>query len=300
MVSCSGGGDESMLPTSPDDPTPEKPTEPTDPAQIPINLNCGIAPTTRVTDNAYENGDQIGLYVVNYDNDAAGTLQPVGNHVDNMCFTYTGKWTPATAIYWADAETPADFYAYYPYGTSTDIEAYSFAVKENQSLLADYKASEFLYGKATKVSPTESAVNITTRHLLSCAIIKVVPGAGFTDESLGAADVKVRINHVQNEACINLRDGSITSAGSATSIQALREKNSFKALIVPQTVGSIDNLVTITIDGWDYNLPQTEGMTFVTATRHTFTITVNRTNEGINVGIDGWEDDEIDHGGTAE
>ena len=39
---------------------------------------------------------------------------------------------------------------------------------------------------------------------------------------------------------------------------------------------------------------------FVAGKRHTFTITVNKTSSGVNVGITDWEDDGVDNGGTAE
>ena len=62
---------------------------------------------TRVTDSGFENGDRIGLFVVNHNADGTpGTLQPVGNHVDNMRFTYSGTWTPDEQIY-LNSATPS-------------------------------------------------------------------------------------------------------------------------------------------------------------------------------------------------
>lgn len=288
ISSCSSGGNDEPIPPTPEPPITEK---------IPITLNCGVSTTTRATDTGYDNGDRIGLYVVNYNGGTAGALQQNGNHVDNMRFAYDGKWTPDTPIYWKDDTTPADFYCYFPYGTPNNIEAYPFSVKEDQSTLANYKASEFLYGKATKVSPTESAVNILTKHLFSCALIKVAAGNGFTTESLAAANVNVKLNGIKNEAIINLKDGSVSESGTPQTIQTLKEEGDYKALVVPQTV-SADNLITVTVDGRDYNLKKE--FTFVSAKRHKFTVTVSKTSNGINVGISDWEDDGTDNGGTAE
>lgn len=288
ISSCSSDGSENPIPPTPEPPVTKK---------IPITLNCGISSTTRATDTGYDSGDKIGLYVVNYNGDTAGTLQQNGNHVDNMRFAYDGKWTPDKPIYWKDETTPADFYCYFPYGSSGNIEAYPFSVKEDQSTLANYKASEFLYGKASKISPTENAVNILTKHLFSCALIKVAAGNGFTTESLAKANVSVRLNGIKNEAIINLKDGSVSESGTPKTIQTLKEEGNYKALVVPQSV-SADNLITVTVDGRDYNLKKE--FTFVSAKRHTFTVTVSRTSNGINVGISNWEDDGTDNGGTAE
>lgn len=283
---------------SSDDKNDELPAQP--PAateRIPISLQCGVL--TRATDTGFETNDRIGLYVVNYtEQGTAGTLQNSGNHVDNMGFTYNGTWTPDTPVYWLDDTTPADFYCYYPYTAGIgQVGSVPFAVKADQSLAADYKASEFLYGQTLKVKPTEAAVVINTRHLMSCVVVKVAPGNGFTDESLAASEVSVRLNGLLTQATIDLTDGSVSPAGTPQTVSPLPDNGSYRALVVPQTVDET-NLITVTVDGRDYNL--SKAFTFESAVRHTFTVTVSKTGNGINVNIEGWTDDDIDNGGTAE
>lgn len=79
-----------------DDPdVPPTPTEPA--AQIPINISATI---TRATEEAFESGDRIGLFVVNRNADgSAATLNPLGNHLDNMPYTYTKTWTAEKTVY---------------------------------------------------------------------------------------------------------------------------------------------------------------------------------------------------------
>lgn len=273
-----------------------------EPAQIPISLKCGITTlSTRATDTGFENGDRIGLYVVNYNGDNAGILSANGNHVDNMQFTYDGTWTPATPIYWKDETTPADFYGYYPYtNTPTDVEAVPIEIISDQSNEANYKACDFFWGKTLKVTPTEQAVGLTLNHLLSCAVVKVTAGNGFTTETLEQADIQVKLNKAICKGTINLKNGNITTdSQEGQSISFLRgEHNEFKALIIPQIVPSSENFLTITIDGRDFNM--SKEFTFVSGRRHTFTITVKKTNTGINVDIGSWVDDEEDNGGVAE
>lgn len=290
LSSCSSGGaggEEPELP-KPEPPVAEK---------IPINLSCGIKATSRVTDTGYENGDKVGLYVVNYNGSTPGSLGTNGNHVNNVAFTYNGKWSSSTTLYWKDNTTPADFYCYYPYGTPTDVAAYIFGVKADQSTSASYKASEFLWGKATKVTPTENAVNIMTSHLFSQAAIEVAAGDGFTEEGLKAANISIKLNGCKNNASINLRDGKVTATGDAASITPWKDGDSYRALVVPQTVKA-DNFISVTVDGREYKL--NKEFTFVGGKRHQFTVTVNKTSNGINVGINDWEDDGKDNGGTAE
>lgn len=267
---------------------------------IPINLSCSIArqeTISRTTDYGFEAGDRIGLYVVNYNGSTPGTLQNNGNHVNNMRFTYSDTWTPESPIYWKDEETKADFYLYYPYGTPTTLEAYPFSVKENQSSESNYKASDFLWGKTSGIAPTEKAINITAKHVFSCALIKVKAGNGFTEESLAASQMQVSINGVKTGATVNLHNGTVTATGNSVNIIPLKEDGNYKALIVPQAITS-DNLITITIDGREFKLKK--DFTFVSGKRHTFTVTVSKTSNGINVNIGNWEDDDTDNGGTAE
>lgn len=268
---------------------------------IPITLSCGIqgAGNARATDYGYETGDRIGLFVVNYEGGKPGTLQTTGNHVDNMRFTYSGTWTPDSPIYWQDEETKADFYCYYPYAGVTDITSLPFEVKADQSAETAYKASEFLYGKKTGVTPTESAVNITTYHLLSCAVVEVHPGNGFTQESLESSQVGVKINGARTKAAVNLKEGTVAATGEPASIVPLKtgEPLTYKALVVPQTIAA-DNFITVTVDGREFKLKKEA--TFVGGKRYTIPVTVSKTSNGINVGIGDWEDEDIDYGGVAE
>jgi hypothetical protein len=98
---------------------------------LPINISTTL---TRATDSAFEAGDKVGIFVVNEPNALAAS----GNHVDNMGFTYSTKWTPDAPIYWLDQTTKADFYCYYPYADGVSTTAHTFATKADQSTLANY------------------------------------------------------------------------------------------------------------------------------------------------------------------
>lgn len=276
MVSCSDNADEAQV-------MPET-------QKFPINISTTLS---RVTDTSYESGDKVGIFVVNEPN----ALTTSGNHVDNMGFTYSGTWTPDTPIYWLDQTTKADFYCYYPYALAANTAAHTFATKADQSSLANYKASEFLWGKTAGVAPTEKAVNIATNHTFSNALVILKPGDGFTAESLNAATKSVRICGVKTNATINLATGVATANGNATEVTPYFDGTQYRALIVPQTTAE-GALIVVTVDGVDYTL--TRSMTFNANKQHKFTVTLNKVNNGVNVGIGGWETDEEDYGGDAE
>ena len=276
MISCSDNVEN--VPTTPE----------TD--KLPINISTTL---TRATDSAFEAGDKVGIFVVNEPN----SLKASGNHVDNMGFTYSTTWTPDTPIYWLDQTTKADFYCYYPYAEAASTTAHSFATKADQSSLANYKASEFLWGKTTGVTPTEEAVNITTNHTFSNALVILKPGDGFTEATLAAATKSVKICGVKTNATINLATGVATANGNATEVTPYLENGQYRALIVPQTTAE-GALIVVTVDGVDYTLSRS--MTFKANKQHKFTVTLNKVSNGVNVGIGGWETDEEDYGGSAE
>ncbi len=286
-VSCSGGQD-----------SPEPVTPPTPPAQEKMKINISPSITaTRATDYGFETGDCIGLYVVNYSGSNPGTLTNSGNHIDNMRVCYSSTWTPDTEVSWADKETHADFYAYYPYTSVKSVAAHEFSVKSDQSTESAYKASDFMAGKTLNIAPTESAIEIPVSHVMSRATIRIEAGNGFTEESLANAEISVRINGVKCNSTINIATGEATPTGDATTLIPLLTDNCYNALIVPQSVEE-GNLITITADGREFNLQK--GFTFESGKNHNFTITLSKTSAGVNVNITPWIDDDVDNGGIAE
>lgn len=262
-------------------------------SKTPINLS--VNQTTRANDTTYENGDKVGIYVVNYtDATSPGTLAASGNHVDNMCFELkNSSWTPAETIYWLDKTTKADFYAYYPYSASANISAHSFSVMADQSAEANYWASDFLWGKAT--SAPKATVDITTNHVFSNVLINLVAGDGFTDADL--TDAVVKVKNVKTSATINLATGVATATGSAATITPWKVDTSYRAMVVPQTIASGTELISVTVDGVEYTLKL--GATFVANEQHTITVTVDKSSNGVNMGVGGWGDGN-DYSGDAE
>lgn len=134
--------------------------------KIPIRISTSV---TKVTDNDFEAGDAIGLYVVNAvasgeNSWSSGSLQASGNHLDNARYSYDGSnWKADTEHYWKDSVTPADFYCYYPYSaTVSSLDALEFQIPADQSALTDFKKGEILWGCTTNQKPSENKVSITT------------------------------------------------------------------------------------------------------------------------------------------
>lgn len=290
LFSCSSS--DSVIETEP----PPTPTE-----KLPINISSSVS--SSAIDLAFEVGDSIGLYVVNhYADGSVAALQVSGNYVDNMQYTYNTAWTPVTQTYWIDNSTLADFYLYYPYTSSvSSIEAMPYSVKANQSQLSDYKSSVLMIGKTIGVAPKLSPVRIGAKHVMSQITINLVVGNGFTNATLAAAKISVKVNRLKTKATANLATGAVTAIGDDTDIIPFKvANNSYKAIVVPQAVGE-GNLITVNVDGRNFNLPKTSNFTgFEAGKKHNFNVTLSKTSNGVNVNISKWEDDGNDYGGTAE
>ena len=113
-----------------------KPDIPQDAAyKVQIYNEINQQPATKVTTDGFCTGDEVGVYLVNYDGQNPGTLKVEGNQADNVRFTFNenGDWVSDYDIYYKDNETNVDMYGYYPYADPTSIETYPFEVARDQS-----------------------------------------------------------------------------------------------------------------------------------------------------------------------
>lgn len=271
---------------------------------------------TRVDDGGFCNGDQVGLYGVNYTNDntVAGTLLDEGNQVDNARYTYDEanlKWTASGNIYYKDAETNIDLYAYYPYGNPASTSAYQFEVQQDQSgagVTDGYGLSDFLWAKAENVVPSEAKVKLRFSHRLACAHVVLVEGENFVEGEFDALSKSVLAMNTTRTAEIDLATGVATATGEAENEGIVMKQNSegFRAIVVPQSVAGGKALFSITLDGITYRFKMSEGFVYEAGKQSKFTIQLNKKGHTgevelqlINTEIVDWVADLETHGGEA-
>ena len=271
---------------------------------------------TRADDLGFADGDAIGVYIVDYVNGEPGELKAQGNHATNVKFTYdesTDAWEGAAKIYWTDDRTPIDGYSYYPFReVVSDPHTLSFTVLANQdqqdedASLHNYEASDLLWAKAENVSPGE-VINLRHRHLMAGVQINLIPGTGFDAAAWAELEKSVLIDQVQASATVDLATGQVTPSGDERiTVVPHADGNTYRAVIVPQTVAAEETLFHITVDGVSYAFQRESDMTFLSQKLHKFTIeVVQRLPEGdyefklISEAITAWEDDGITHNGEA-
>ena len=259
---------------------------------IPINLDGSITQVaTRVNAQGFEDKDALGLYAVNYENSnqTPGVLLDQGNQADHVKYIFdeaSWKWTPVKPVYYKDVNTNVDLYAFYPHAEPSSVSAYNFEVQKDQSTaekegrLSGYEASDFLWGKAENITPTESKIKIQLNHMMAGVQVVLKEGDGFDvagDWEL--LDKKVLVTNTTRKASIDLSTGIVTPIGGpqATGIVMCPQSDaSFRAIVVPQTVEAQSPLFSITVGGTSYDFIVSESFTYKAGKLSTVTIKVNR------------------------
>ena len=275
FAACSDGNEDLNIPSTPGN-------------TFAINLEGLISQeyVTRVNDGGFCNGDQIGLYGVNYtdENATQGTLVSNGNQVDNARYTYdeaNGKWTSSGSIYYKDAETNIDLYAYYPYAAPGSVTNYAFEVAQDQSgkgVTDGYAMSDFLWAMAENVTPSEKAVKLRFSHRLSCANVILSEGTGFADGEFERLNKEVLVMNTTRTANIDLATGIATATGKAASegIVMMSSDQGFRSIVVPQTVKASTALFSITINGVVYRFKKENDFVYEPGKQSKFTIAINK------------------------
>ena len=291
---------------------------------------------TRISESGtgFANGDQIGVYFVNYDGETPGTLLSRGNQGDNVRHTYdevNNTWNADYDVYWKDRKTHIDIYGYYPFmdNVSTsdgkpgsqvqsnldNVNAWAFEVKADQSTeaangeLGGYEQSDLLWGKVQDVAPTDQVIRLPLRHRMSTARIDLIEGTGFANGEFAQLEKTAVIKNTRRNAKVDLATGSVTATGDiqSTGIVPYKYGDQFRAIIVPQTVAAGDILFAFSLGGKPYTFKKTEAFEFMQGKMHNFSIKIDKKADTgdykltlIGESITAWENDAVSHDATMK
>lgn len=300
----------------------ETPVERTHRAEFKLTLAGEIDQLylSRVNDNGFADGDVMGVYVVDYVSQQPGKLQASGNRGTNVKHTFDEpnfKWNSSYDIYFRDDKTPVDIYGYYPYSAKNpeDPENYAFQVQHDQQiaahdgLLSGYEQSDFLWGKVAKVYATEHVIRLPMKHRLGNVCVKLKEGKGFSQGEWVELKKTVMVLNTTTDALINLSTGECTPQGEAKEAGILphEHEGEYRAIVVPQTVGSGKTLFSITVGSVAYKFSKDVATVYEAGKMTNFTIEVNKkaatgdyefrlTGESITP----WEADIASHEGSMK
>lgn len=268
--------------------------------------------SSRADENGFADGDRFGVFVVNYSGDDPGTLTLSENQVNNVAVKYdaeSGKWTTATDIYWRDNTTPVDVYGYYPfYNGLSDVEAHRFEILADQSVapsdgdMGAYEASDLLWAKASRVTPG-TRIELTFNHVMAGVKVVLQKGEGFEGDTWEKLPRIVTVDNTTRTAAVDFATGTVTPSGTPDrNIVMSTEGDTYRAVVVPQSVEAGRSVIGITIDGLTYNFERESGMTYTAGKLHTFTLAIDRreadgtyTVSLVSEEITPWETDQSSH-----
>lgn len=269
----------------------ETPVERTHRAEFKLTLAGEIDQLylSRVNDNGFADGDVMGVYVVDYVSQQPGKLKASGNRGTNVKHTFDEpnfKWNSSYDIYFRDDKTPVDIYGYYPYSANNpeDPENYAFQVQHDQQiaahdgLLSGYEQSDFLWGKVAKVYATEHVIRLPMKHRLGNVCVKLKEGKGFSQGEWAELKKTVMVMNTTTDALINLSTGECTPQGEAKEAGILphEHEGEYRAIVVPQTVGSGKTLFSITVGSVAYKFSKDVATVYEAGKMTNFTIEVNK------------------------
>lgn len=249
-----------------------------------INASIGEGKSTRAEKLAWQENDQIGVFVCNSTID-----KPYLNNAEryvNVSFRHTGGGFIAGDIYLD--ETPAEVFAYYPYSASSSTGT---AVAIESSTQTDY-----LYGKAeTPASISQKNVTVAMKHALSQVVFKIKKAPEYTEGPCVLSSLKIENNDATNTfrtaGTLNVATGEITGTSNmgvltlipGASLTLTSEYQSVSSICLPVTATSGQNIRAVfTIDGRNFKFAFPAATTWAPSTRNIYTLSV--TNSGLEIG----------------
>ena len=233
-----------------------------------VSFTASMKSLSRATETEFEEGDQIAVYAMQEDENGSTTLKPSGNYADDVTYTYTaGKFTNAKGI-----ACPANFgvryFAIYPNTAGAEVPVSKFQVKTNQHETGQYTLSDL----CTAVSDItkEKEVDLVFSHRLSHVIINLEGNV------LGTGQPNVSLTNVNTMCDVNFSANSYVASGSKNMIRcADNGTNSYKAIIVPQTIKMGEAFLSVVLNGKEHVLKAATDIVFASGKQRMFNLTID-------------------------
>ena len=174
---------------------------------------------TKATEVNFETGDQIGLTMTKVNGAEA--------YASNACLTFDGNVFAGELMWYADAYSQADVYAYYPYSSEGAPAVYAAVADQTEGI-----AQADLMAAAKKgVLPTPNAVTMVFKHLMTKIVVNI-------DNASGATVDVVELNGTPVSAEVDYANLAVAATAETVAVKAYEAAagKTWKAIIVPGTV----------------------------------------------------------------
>ena len=174
---------------------------------------------TKATEVNFENGDKIGFTMAK--------VNDTEKYADNACLTFDGSVFAGELMWYADAYSEADVYAYYPYDAEGTPSVYE-AVADQTSGIA---AADLMAASKKGVLPTPNAITMVFKHLMTKIVINV-------DNQSGAKVDVVELTGTPATADIDVAELTVTASEETVAVKTYEATagKAWKTIIIPGTV----------------------------------------------------------------
>ena len=240
---------------------------------------------TKATEVNFENGDKIGLSIAK--------VNDTEKYADNAQLTFDGSVFSGDLLWYADAYSEADVYAYYPYSQAGTPAAYT-AVADQTSGIA---SADLMAASKQGVLPTLNAITMVFKHLMTKIVVNI-------DNQSGASVTGVILEGSPADAAIDIAGLEVTPGTETADVKAYEATAGkvWKAIIIPET--SKLTLVVNLSNGKKISQPLAE-MTLKSGGQYTISARIVQDNMIVSATgeIENWTDEgeiEFDGDGTTD
>lgn len=260
---------------------------------IRIQANVG-AVTTKAAHNllesSFSNGDAINVYIS--ENTTNGGTSSGGTYNGGMVYTHDGsKFAPTTTQFFPANGNGIDVWGVYP--STVNESTQDFTIESNQTLDADYKASDLMFAtKLTNRTKTDP-ITLVFAHKLSKIIVKLDQETGVNANLDGAkiklTDVIMKTGLTVNSTGITLGDLSNDGADKKElTIGDYVANDGTAAIVIPQSTAGMSFKVVLA-GGGTYTASMPASTTeFIANNAYTFNLTLKANGINISAQIDSW------------
>lgn len=194
----------------------------------PAQMGAESRATIAVTNAAFEQGDEVGVYT------DAGYSNVLFTNMDGS------SWVASEQMYWPDAGTYT-FRAYYPHQDNvTDETAVPVNLPADQNDADKLTDIDYMWATAEQAA-SNGIINMTLNHKMSLLKLDVTDGDGITLDEIRGMDASI-LGSIPNTGTWNLATGTVTIATGSqnhTAITPYRVDNgtslTYYALVMPGT-----------------------------------------------------------------
>ena len=232
-----------------------------------VSFTASMRNLSRATETEFEENDKIAVYAVQEDESGNTILKSSGNYADFVTYTYQGgKFVNELGIV-----CPSDFgvryFAIYPSTAGANVPTSKFYVKTDQSASGQYTLSD--YCTAVSDVTMEKDVNLIFSHRMSHVIVNL------EGEGIGAGIPTVKLNNVNTGCNIDLNANTFTAFESRNTVYCTDNgTNSYKAIIVPQTIKKGSSFITVVLNGKEFVLDAESDIVLASGKQQVFNLVI--------------------------